>query len=366
MKLYYTCIILLTVCSMLIMQAAVGYNVALDADRKRATRILFWFIIVAALCEWGGVMLDGAPAGLIGLHRAVKVAEFSLTPCIGLLCGHSLIPNPKWERIGGVFAGVHALLELAAAFGGWIIVVDAQNYYHHGPFYLLYTLFCVATIGYFLVCGLKAFRRYQHSGGSLIWGVTLFLTAGILVQSFDSTIKITWLTVGISAIMLYKFYGDVIQQVDGLTELINRWGYDNYLSRFQGQGAILFFDVDHFKEVNDHYGHAFGDECLKTIAECIRTTFSGYGKCFRVGGDEFCVVLERNTTQLPALTEAFTRLLHTRQQTEPGLPTVSIGSVQFDPRTKNISDAIAQADAAMYAAKQKSRSPAGTAPDANA
>ena len=67
----------------------------------------------------------------------------------------------------------------------------------------------------------------------------LYLVAGILVQEINSTLKITWLTVGISAIMLYKVYGDVIQQVDGLTELINRLGYENYLSRFQGKGAIL-------------------------------------------------------------------------------------------------------------------------------
>lgn len=355
MKSYYTCVIALTVCSMLIMQAAVGYNVALDAERKRATRILFWFIIVTSLCEWGGVMLDGASPSLIPLHYVVKLAELSLTPGIGLICGRSLSRKVAWEKIGFVLVGIHAVLEMLSVFRGSIFYVDAQNVYHHGNFYWIYTAFCVATIFFFLVCGLEAFRRYQHSGGVLIWGVTIFLVAGILVQSADSTLKITWLTVAISAIMLYKFYGDVVQQVDGLTELINRWGYDNYLSRFKGKGAILFFDVDRFKEINDTYGHAFGDECLKQVAECIRASYSGSGKCFRVGGDEFCVILEKNTENVGQLTQDFIGQIKSMREDEPRLPQVSIGCTLFDTSIKNINDAVAEADAEMYQAKEKGR-----------
>ena len=351
MKSYYTCVVMLTVSSMLIMQAAVKYNVALDAERKRATRVLFWFIIIAALCEWSGVMLDGTSPKLIPLHYAVKVAELSLTPAIGLICGRSLSNRATLERAGFVLVGIHAVLEFSSVFSGMTFSVDAQNIYHHGSYYGVYTLFCVATILYFLIRGLEAFRRYQHSGGVLIWSVTMFLVAGILVQSANSALKITWLTVGISAVMLYKFYGDVVQQVDGLTELINRWGYDNYLSRFKGRGTILFFDVDRFKEINDTYGHAFGDECLKDVAECLRAAYSGSGKCFRVGGDEFCAILEKNTEQADRLTQDFIEQLQSLRKKEPRLPRVSIGYVQFDTRTKNINDAVAEADAKMYKAK---------------
>ena len=345
---------MLTVSSMLIMQAAVGYNVALDAERKRATRVLFWFIIITALCEWSGVMLDGTSPKLIPLHYAVKVAEFSLTPGIGLICGRSLSDKVTLERVGFALVGIHALLEISSVFSGMIFFVDAQNIYHHGDYYWVYTLFCVATILYFLIRGLEAFRRYQHSGGVLIWSVTMFLMAGILVQSINSAIKITWLTVGVSAVMLYKFYGDVVQQVDGLTELINRWGYDNYLSRFKGKGVILFFDVDRFKEINDTYGHAFGDECLKQVAECLRTAYAGSGKCFRVGGDEFCVILEKNTERSGQLTQTFREQLQALRTKDHRLPCVSIGCTVFDTGIKNINDAVAEADAEMYKAKEKS------------
>lgn len=361
MKSYYTCIILLTVSSMLIMQASIAYNVALDEDRKLPTRILSAFVVFAALCEWGGVMLDGTTPSLIPLHIAVKVVEFSLTPFLGVLYGHSMLQNSKAERIGMTAAVAHVAVEVLLSFSGAVILVDEQNIYHHGPYYGIYILACAASIVYFLFSGLAAFRRYQHSGGVLIWAVTLFLVAGVLVQSVNSSLRTTWLTVSISTIMLYKFYSDVVQQVDGLTELINRWGYDNYISRFKGKGAILFFDVDSFKSINDTYGHAFGDECLKTVADCLRSAYSDSGKCFRVGGDEFCVILDKNTDKIGALTNDFIETIVAKRKKEPRLPRVSVGYVLFDTRVRNINDAIAEADTQMYKAKEtgrKQRTPA--------
>ena len=353
MKEYYTAIIALTVGAMFIMQAAVGYNVALDRDRRRTTRMLFWVIIVTSVCEWMGVMLDGTDPQFIPFHLFVKTLELSLTPCIGLFCGRSLNKEGSLERVAVAFVVVNAVLEVLSVYTGLVFYVDEHNFYHHGPFYWIYTAFCIGTIGFFFLRGLEAFKRYQHSGGVLIWMVTLFLVTGIVVQSINSQIKVTWLTVGIAAVLLYTFYGDVIQQVDGLTELINRWGYENYISHFRGKGAILFLDVDCFKEVNDTYGHAAGDACLTTIAECLRETFVPYGKCFRLGGDEFCVLLEERQNEVEPLLQELAAEMAEQRKVWPYLPHISAGYTVFDTETKNINDAISEADAQMYMAKRK-------------
>ena len=354
MKEFYTAVILLTVGAMLIAQTSVSYNVTLEREQRRVTQALFLIIIVTSLCEWAGVMLNGLNPRHIPLHWLVKTLELSLTPCIGLLCGQSLSKNGALEqRAGVIFVVLHALLETSSVFTKKIFYIDAENVYHHGPYYIIYILACVFTIGFFLVRGLQTFRRYQHSGGILIWVITLYLVLGIAVQEYNNELKITWLTVGVSAIMLYKVYGDVIQQVDGLTELINRWGYESYLSHFRGKGVILFFDVNRFKQVNDTYGHTEGDISLQTIAECLRKAFAPYGKCFRVGGDEFCVILERRTDRLDQLMERFDREMEAQRVLHPQLPGVSIGSCVFDTATKNISDAVAEADAEMYRAKKQ-------------
>lgn len=353
MKEFYTAVILLTVGAMLIVQTSVSYNVTLEREQRRVTQALFLVIIVTSICEWAGVMLDGMSAQYIPLHWFVKLMELSLTPCIGLICGRSLSKNGTMERVGATFVVLHALVEISSLFTEQIFYIDDQNVYHHGPYYWIYILACIFTIGFFLVRGTQAFRRYQHSGGILIWLITLYLVLGIAVQEYNSNLKITWLTVCISSILLYKVYGDVIQQVDGLTELINRWGYENYLSHFHGKGVILFFDVDRFKQINDTYGHAAGDASLQAVAECLRKAFGPYGKCFRVGGDEFCVILEKRTDKLDQLMERFAREMTIQRTLNPQLPRVSAGSCTFDTDIKNISDAVEEADAEMYRAKKQ-------------
>ncbi len=351
---YYTAAIGLTVLTMLLMVFAVDFNVALDKERKRITRLVFGVIAVTSLCEWSGNMLNNGPASLIPLHILVKFMELSAAPFLGLLCGMSLSPKVRFGKAAAAVAVLNVCAELASVFTGWIFFVDEQNVYHHGEFYWFYTVSCIVCIAVFLLESLRVFKRYQQSGGVLLGLLTLFLLVGIGVQTVLE-VKIVWVTVGMAAIMLYKFYGDIIQQVDGLTELINRWGYEHYISGFRGKGAILFFDVDHFKQANDTYGHAFGDACLQAVAESIRRTFARYGRCFRVGGDEFCVVLEKRTDEVELLMRSFAAEMQKRRDSQPHLPRVSAGCVIFDTARKNIYDAIAEADKEMYKAKWKGR-----------
>lgn len=358
---YYTANTLFVVFAMMIMLAAVAFNTTLDQRRKQVTRALFLLISLAALCEWLGNALDGAPAHWIWLHRLVKYVELCSAPYLGLLCGKSLSSRSLWEKgIGGLLA-LHTALETINLFTGQIWYVDAQNVYHHGPVYFVYIFFYCFGVAYYLVQGLQTFWHYQQSGGTMVLLVTAFLVTGIAVSMWGG-VEITWLVVAISAIMLYKFYGDILQQVDGLTELGNRWSFEDYLKRYRGTGAILFFDVDNFKQVNDTFGHAVGDKCLCTVAQGLREVYGKYGRCFRVGGDEFCVVLRRNLDKAEQLNAEFDAWQ--KENTDKDQPTmsVSIGWEAFDTREEAMADAFDRADQAMYQAK-RARKTAGQPAD---
>jgi diguanylate cyclase (GGDEF)-like protein len=78
---------------------------------------------------------------------------------------------------------------------------------------------------------------------------------------------------------------------DPLTGLANRRGLPEILRAMHGQGAtLLFFDLDGFKEVNDRYGHAVGDDCLKRFAAALLESFRPSDSIVRYAGDEFVVV----------------------------------------------------------------------------
>lgn len=348
---YYTANTIFVVLSMMIMLAAVSFNTTLDQQRKNITRVLFLVISTAALCEWLGNALDGTPAESIGLHKLVKYVELCSAPYLGLLCGKSLSSRVLWEKGIRCLLAFHVMLETVSLFTGQIWYVDAQNIYHHGPLYIVYIAFyCFSTV-YYLVQGLQTFRRYQQSGSVMVLLLTVFLASGIAVTLYNNNVEIIWLVVAISAIMLYKFYGDILQQVDGLTELGNRWSFEDHLKRYRGAGVILFFDVDHFKMINDTYGHAVGDKCLCTVAQGLREVYGASGRCFRMGGDEFCVVLRRDLDRVEQLNAEFDAWHKEHIGSDQPVMSISIGWEAFDTGTESVKEAFRRADEAMYHAK---------------
>lgn len=349
---YYTASIWFTVFAMVIMLVAVGINPAMDESRRRVTRLLFVTIILSSLCEWTGNMLDNAPVQLIWLHRLVKLVELSVAPYIGLICGRSLnVRGGMWEKIIGTVLSLHVVVESLSSLMGWVWYVDAENVYHHGSFYGVYIICYTIGIIYYLVQGLRAARRYQQSGGIVLLLVTAFLFGGIALSQIRDDVEITWLTVGMASMMLYKFYSDILQQVDGLTELGNRWGYEDRLQRTHGRGAILYFDVDCFKQINDTHGHKAGDQCLRDV-------YGMSGRIYRLGGDEFCVILTRNVDRIDQLNAAFACRLQNNRAQLPWLPDVSTGYAVFDTSKEELGSAVERADAAMYRVKNEKKAAA--------
>lgn len=84
---------------------------------------------------------------------------------------------------------------------------------------------------------------------------------------------------------------------DWMTGMGNRQPFEELLSELQRgertyeNAALIFMDLNHLKRVNDEYGHAAGDELIVGAARCIQNVFGAAGSCFRIGGDEFGVVL---------------------------------------------------------------------------
>jgi len=164
---------------------------------------------------------------------------------------------------------------------------------------------------------------------------------------------------------------------DRLTGLRNRRSFDAHLGRLtegllqpdpvqpqprrpdDSRGPLRWwlalFDVDHFKRINDSFGHLYGDEVLLLLSRIVREVFRGEDRCFRYGGEEFAVLLARN--DLHGVAIALERL---RQRIEAycfpqvGQVTVSLGCAALEPRM-GPADIIDRADRALYAAKKSGR-----------
>lgn len=351
---FYTVSTMMIVFSMIIMLISVRYNIGLTKRRRYASAILFGLIIIGVLCEWSGIMLDGKSSSLIPLHLFVKTVELSTAPFIGLMCGCSFSES-KWEKNVFFILSINVILEIISVFTGLIFYVDSHNVYHHGPLYFIYLIAYVAGIIYFTGRGIGIAKRFHGKYRLNIMLVVMYVVICIVIQLMYDDIKIDWLAISTGAIMLYKFYGDMLLQMDGLTGLLNRWSYEHTIQNISKEIVVIFIDVDKFKEVNDNYGHSAGDTCLIKIAECIQNSYGKYGLCYRYGGDEFCVIMTRMTDCVENAAKELNDSLNAVRKEQKWMPGVSYGYARYSPEMGNIQDVINEADDLMYKYKEEHR-----------
>ena len=145
---------------------------------------------------------------------------------------------------------------------------------------------------------------------------------------------------------------------DALTGLFNRGAYDLLMESADTEHmALLLIDVDHFKSVNDTYGHAVGDRVLKRVADILRQSFRSVDFLCRIGGDEFAVVMTRvNSSMRQIVLNKIARANEMLQHPKDDLPPVSLSvGVAFSDRDNPQGDIFRDADTALYRVKKAGR-----------
>ena len=152
---------------------------------------------------------------------------------------------------------------------------------------------------------------------------------------------------------------------DPLTGVLNRRAFDITAAKWLNQGkdcALIFFDLDYFKQVNDRYGHNIGDKYLIAFSEALKKNFSQKGLISRFGGDEFVVLTEMDSTD-----EVTAKIRQTNEDLSSFvLPVVndkdaefsvsfSSGAARFPYDADELSVLKKRADTALYEVKERGR-----------
>ena len=145
---------------------------------------------------------------------------------------------------------------------------------------------------------------------------------------------------------------------DALTLLLNRYGFDEaaagYVTLHEKEPCVgILMDIDNFKFINDLYGHAAGDQALRTLAESLRQCFPGKAILGRNGGDEFCALLMNTTI---AASDERIRSFAARQRTffAEGRArnfSISLGYAEYPRQASSVSSLLSRADMALYEVK---------------
>ncbi|MBZ4419920.1 GGDEF domain-containing protein [Myxococcus sp. RHSTA-1-4] len=154
--------------------------------------------------------------------------------------------------------------------------------------------------------------------------------------------------------------------MDGLTQIYNRRYFDEQLDReisrsrrYERVLSLVLLDIDHFKQVNDNYGHLAGDSVLKQLASTVRTKIRREDVFARYGGEEFAVLLpEVSLGGTRQLAEKVRRLVEKQRfefDKQPIPVTVSLGIATLEPQHREPGDLVRAADEKLYEAKMAGR-----------
>lgn len=162
----------------------------------------------------------------------------------------------------------------------------------------------------------------------------------------------------LAIIILFIFYRESQTKYDAMTGLLNRTNFNNMMnhSKKMANKSLIMFDIDDFKLINDHHGHHIGDEYIKLCASLIQKYFAEFGLCYRIGGDEFCVIVSSIDQHLIAktLTKLDEEIKFIKESKQTITPTISYGYTAI-LNAENPFSYFRLADQLMYQHKQSKK-----------
>ncbi len=206
-------------------------------------------------------------------------------------------------------------------------------------------------------------KRYFHKDGHIIYGQL----SVSLVRNSDGT-PVFFIS-QVQDVTRRKELEEELTRFakeDFLTKIANRRYFIEHATREMTRGdrfnepqALLMLDIDHFKEVNDTYGHAIGDKVLKALADCCKKGLRSFDVLGRLGGEEFGVLLINLDSKLAhKIAERLRKDIENLTiQTQKGTVTftVSIGLTTFRNDGNDLESKLKIADKALYKAKNSGR-----------
>lgn len=349
----HTSVVSITCMLMLTMLVQTYTSDSMEERLRNAFLRGFATILFCALLDWTRVELNGSQLVPVWLHGAVVSLEYTLAPVVVLFLIGVMGAIERNSFLVPLLA-FNGLLQFTSGFTEWIFYIDAANNFVRGEWFRVHVL--IYSIGIFVMYW-EVYRCswiYQNRNGWMLFMSILSLTIGVGENELGGECHTTFLAVSIAATMFYVYFMDIGIQTDPMTKLLNRRCYDSHLKKIDCPTAVVMFDVDKFKYINDTYGHEKGDIVLQHVAICLRRTFGRLGYLYRLGGDEFCLILRKgylDKVDFGLLRRALDRHLEMYRRHEPLMPAVSMGHAIYDGGL-SVQNVVKQADQQMYADKK--------------
>lgn len=274
---------------------AIRENELFSIKKKCMFVVLAFVIIFEISSDTLLLLINGKNILSDPICTLLKAIELIVVPIIPTIFSVIITHKNFWKKIRKVFIAIIAL-NTAFQLMSFVLPISFQyqnTFYSRTQYtYIYITLIVLSTI-LFLICASKTFVQSTKISYTLVSSVVLVLL-GMLFRMLHIDSNADWMCITLAYFIFLFYFSSTYLKVDPLTSLLNRKAMDSRIEKINYDTAIIMIDANNFKEINDTYGHIAGDKALTRIAKAIYITFENYGYCYRIGGDEFCVILKRN------------------------------------------------------------------------
>ena len=275
-------------------------NEIFSKNRKKKFIVLSCILIVEIAIDTIAFEIDGRLTGKSEVYTLLKIIEFIITPVIPAIYSNIISNKEFWKNIKYIFVGliiINALMQIANFFTPVIFSVDENGVYSRTVFSIAYLILLGICFILLLISANNTYIQKTSSINGTLYSILFFILFGVIIRAIKSESNCDWLCMTISYFIFIMYYSNSYFKMDSLTKLLNRMAFDTKFSHINYTTAIIVIDANKFKNINDEYGHQNGDLALCKIAEAILKVYSKFGYCYRIGGDEFCIILKKNAVE---------------------------------------------------------------------
>ncbi len=333
---------------------AVAFGLAFLAILLDSQRHYFpwWFFSLAVPLHW--MVLVCIVDAFLSRHDD-QIPKLWIWPIIlagsAINFGYTFIVNDPAIRV----PNASLVAVLLVAIGAWRLSQYGKRKLDRAVTAIIvanWVCYFVRTVMWF---GFDQLAAYTKNSSFSDYMTLFYFTSGIALMS-------------IALILLLAIIVDLVERnqressVDSLTGALNRRGLDNAIEdaavRGRRIGAVIMLDLDHFKSVNDSYGHGGGDMVLTETARVLRDHVSGFGEVARIGGEEFAVIVYQShvdaLSQLAEILKTAISSMHFDALADGWKITASLGVARLGSG-EAFSDGLRRADNLLYQAKRSGR-----------
>ena len=314
----YGAILAITCLTLFSLTMLVRANGRIAPHAKKRFYMICGVILLSAFWEWLSIFLNGAPLWTRWLHVLAKGMDYIFTPICSVFFVRQVVDEPRRSRPMYALLGGNAALQLLSAFTGWTYYVDEANIYGHGPLHWIYTVVSVIAVLFVMLAFLDYGKKFERQNRGPLAAIFLLLITTVALQEvLGNEARVSYLGMSVASCLVYIHYTefgqaeqdaamrrqDELLATDALTGVLSRFAYKqvaadyNMAERLPDWLVAFEVDLNGLKTVNDLIGHEAGDELLRGTGTVLKQTIGEHGKVFRIGGDEFVILLDSRTMQ---------------------------------------------------------------------